>query len=103
MTRSKKKKKRERRTGPDRHEARDYKQTRGTFAKEYGEWERGEKEGIIAPFAKSFVAISNHAYYLNVNFFSKICHENNNISSLRKSDVESFLREKITLITTLLN
>lgn len=55
---------------PDRHEARDYKRTRGTFTREYREGERDEKERIIAPFAKSFVIISNR-----ILFKCKFFHE----------------------------
>lgn len=61
MTRSKKKKARKK-DRPDRHEARDYKRTRGTFAREYRQGKRDEKGGIIAPSAKPFVVISNRAY-----------------------------------------
>lgn len=54
-----------------------------------------EGEGIIAPFAKPFATIYNCAYYSNVNFFLKTCHKDDNISSMRKSDVEFFLGKKI--------
>jgi len=70
MTRSKKKKKRKRRAGPTGMRLVTISRLVVLLpCREYGKGERDEKEGIIAPFAKSFVVISNHAYYLNVNFF----------------------------------